>query len=278
MANIRGYGISSWIVTHSTAGEAAEQLAAAGFKEVELSADACMLMQAWEKEPSKICARLSAAGIGVPSVHSAGSGRRLDVEDEEARKDSIQANIEYFARMKDCGVPEIVIHATSSADVSTPQKRAESKMRSVESLKALAERAADYGVRMAVENIGRMERPGSSMAELLEMIDGLGDHVGLCFDIGHAEQAGLDLVNELRTAARAGKLFSLHIHDVKPEGKDHFIPGEGRIDFDLFIRELNIAGFVGGRMLEISPPEADVTERLRQAAEVREAWERMRVP
>jgi sugar phosphate isomerase/epimerase len=108
------------------------------------------------------------------------------------------------------------------------------------------------------------------------MIEGLGDHVGICMDVGHAEQADLDWIDELRTATSARKLLSLHIHDVNEAGKNHFVPGERRIDWDTFIAELDACNFQGGRILEISPPETDIIERLREAAVLKNEWERSR--
>ncbi len=269
---MKSYGISSWIVNALTMDEAIKGIADLRFTEVELSGTGSGLLKAWEDDPIHTCQKLSSVDIQVPSIHGPIAGRRLDHADEVARQASIAANFVYFDKMKNSGVPEIVIHPTGAGDFSTQEKSAESRARSVESLKSLAERAGQMGLRLAVENLG-IGRPGSSLSDLLEMIEGTGDHVGICFDVGHAEQAGLDLIHELKTAISAGKLFSLHIHDVNQAGRDHFIPGEGRIDWNAFISELNACGFNGGRILEISPPETDVAGRLRKVATLRDEWE-----
>jgi len=268
------YGISSWIVRDVSVDEAIDGLADAGFTEAELSGTDAPLVRGWESDPVGIRERLNAAGIDAPSVHSPESGRRLDAEDDAERRASMDANVEYFRAMVECGMEMIVIHATGAAKYSTEQDRQAGRARSMDSLRVLADEAGKAGVRMAVENLGGDKRPDSGMADLLGMIDGLGDHVGLCFDIGHAEQAGFDLVQELRTATAEGKLFSLHMHDVNPEGRDHFIPGEGRIDFDVFLAELDASGSPALRTLEISPPETDVPQRLQQAARLRDEWSR----
>ncbi len=270
------YAISTWIVEDLESDEAVEHLAVAGFKQVELSGGVSPLLKAWEDDPVGVREQLDAVGIGVPSIHCPRPGRHLDADDDTLRRSSIAANIGHFERMRTCGVEEIVIHPTSSADISTDAKRAASRARSVESLRALAEQAAQMGVRMAVENLGRAPRPASTMAELLQMIEGLGDHVGVCLDIGHTDMADLHLLDELGTVLSAGKLFSLHIHDVSQEGKDHFLPGEGRLDFDAFLAKLDASDFHGLRTLEILPPQANVVERLREAAAVRNEWEARR--
>ena len=267
------YAISTWIVEAEPADEAIRLLADAGFRKAELSGGVSPLLQAWEEDPVGVRRKLDMVGIDVPSVHCPRAGRLLDVADGAEREASASANVEYFEWMKECGIPEIVIHPTSSAGMSTDEERSAVRARSVESLKTLAESAGQLGIRLAVENLGTADRPGSSMADLLDMIDGLGDHVGLCLDIGHSNMAGFDILDELRRATDAGKLFSLHIHDVNEDGKDHFMPGEGRLLLDTFVAALDRARFSGGRILEISPPQADVAARLREAAAVRDAWE-----
>lgn len=263
---MKRYGISSWIVNDLPADEAIQALAAPGFRKIEISGSGSPLLQEWEDDPVIACQKLKSAGISVLSIHCPVAGRRLDDTDEATRQESIAANVVYFDKMRSSGIPEIVIHPTGSGDYSTHEKHIESRTRSVESLKALAKHAKQMGVRMAVENLGS-RRPGSTLADLLEMIDGLGDHVGICFDIGHAEQAGLDLINELKTVTSSGKLFSLHIHDVNEKGRDHFIPGEGRINLNAIISALDACNFQGGRILEISPPETNVAERVQKTAE-----------
>lgn len=269
---MRIYGISSWIVNSLSADESVEKLANSGFKYIEISGSGSGLLKEWEDDPVGVCQKLKAADIHVLSIHCPVAGRFLDHADEAARRSSVEANLAYFSKMKECGIREIVIHLIGAGNYSTPERYAESRTRCDESLRTLARYAGQIGVRMAVENLGS-NRPGSSMADLLEMIAGLGDHVGICFDVGHAEQAGFDLTHELETAISAGKLFSLHLHDVNAEGRDHFIPEEGRINWNVFISELDSYGFQGGRILEISPPETNFTGRIRKSAALKSKWE-----
>ena len=268
------YALSTWLVGQVPADEAIRLLADAGFTRTELSADYAPLVIAWEQDPVGTCARLAAAGVSVPSVHSPEPGRLLDLPDREQRLASVQANRRYFGLMQACGIPEIIIHPVSLTAGPDDAVWAGVPQRARESLQALAEAADAAGVRLAVENLGGGGRPGSTMASLLEMIDGLGDHVGLCMDIGHSQQARLDLLAELAVALSSGKLLTLHLHDVDASGQDHYLPGEGCLDFDAFLRRLRTQGYAGGRTLEIAvAPVETVAERVRQAAAVRQQWE-----
>jgi sugar phosphate isomerase/epimerase len=140
-------------------------------------------------------------------------------------------------------------------------------------LQALAEHAAPTGVKLAVENLTSktVHRPGATMGEVRELIEGLGEHVGLCFDIGHAVQVGYDPVAELRDAG--DKLLSLHLHDVRPDGKDHFLPGEGVIDWREFLAALADVPREVLRCLEISPPADNIEARLQAVAALACRWE-----
>lgn len=267
------YGISTWIVGKLSTEEAIHALATAGFEELELSAGWAPVVQAWEREPARIMERLHAAGMSVRSVHSPEAGRRIDVEDNAERQASIRENLRYFDLMAESGIEEIVIHPTSSIPVDTPEQVEGARRRSIESLTILAGHAHPAGLRLQVENLGRHPRPGHTLGELLEMVRGLGDHVGLCHDVGHSVQAGLDIVAEVRTALAAGKLFSLHLHDVDATLRDHYIPGEGTVDLTALLDELDRAVFTGGRILEIAVAETNARGRVRQAARVKEAWE-----
>lgn len=267
------YAISTWLVGRVPTDEAIRLMADHGFAQTELSADWAPIVVEWERDPEGVCDKLRAAGISVPSVHSPELGRRLDLPDNEARMASVQDNLRYFGLMRACGIPEIIIHPISGAAGDDEEEWAKVPRRSRESLKVLADAAGEAGLRLAVENLGGGGRPGSTMASLLELIDGLGEHVGLCMDIGHSQQAHLDLVAELQCALLSGRLFTLHLHDVDPNGKDHYIPGEGCIDFEPYLGMLRAHGYDRGRTLEIAvAPAETVAERVRLSAVVREEW------
>jgi len=267
------YAISTWLVGRIPTDEAITLMAGNGFTQTELSADWAPIVMDWEQDPESVCGKLAAAGISVPSVHSPEAGRRLDLLDDEARMASVQDNIRYFGLMKACGIPEIIIHPISGAAGKDDEAWAKVPGKTRESLKVLADAAGELGLRLAVENLGGGGRPGSTMASVLELIDGLDGHVGLCMDIGHSQQAHLDLLAELQTALASGKLFTLHLHDVDPTGKDHYIPGEGCIDFEPYLAMLRAHGYDRGRTLEIAvAPAETVGERLRLSAAVRERW------
>lgn len=268
------YALSSWLVGRVSTAEAIRLLADNGFTQAELSADWAPIVMEWEQDPVGVCRQLAAAGITAPSVHSPEPGRFLDLADDEARQASVRENLRYFALMRASGVPEIIIHPISGAAGNDDAEWMAVPARTRESLEVLAAAAGEAGLRLAVENLGGGGRPGSTMASILELIAGLGAHVGLCMDIGHSQQARLDLLAELDTALASGRLFTLHLHDVDPAGKDHYIPGEGVIDFGAYLGRLAAYGYDRGRTLEIAvAPAETVAGRVAQAGAVRAQWE-----
>lgn len=266
------YGISSWITAGLEPEAAIEALAGAGFRRVELSDDASPLGRAWEADAAGVSERLRAAGLTITSIHTPVPGRFLDVAADAARQQSVQANLDYFALMAAAGVPEMVIHPISSADGLEGAALAAAQGRVRDSLQTLADVAGARGLRLAVENLGANYSLAGSMESVVELTEGLGEHVGLCHDLGHTVQAGLCPVHQVGVSLRSGRLFSLHVHDVNADLHDHFIPGEGCVDFPAYLAELSRGGFAGIRTLEIAPTPTGFAERLARAARVRDAW------
>ena len=267
------YVLSTWIVAKVPADEAIDHLAGSGFRMLELSADEAPFVKAWEADPVGVAETLAARGLTVASVHCPDPGRFLDLADEQARLGSIADDVQYMEWMQASGIPELVLHPTSRFSETSEAACREIRDLSVDSLKRLADHAGRLGIRLAVENLGKPPTPASTIASILQMIEGLGEHVGVCHDIGHSVQGHLDLLSETQAALTSGRLFCLHIHDVDAELRDHHVPGDGSLDLGPLLDELNAADFSGGRTLEISPRESGLAERLAKVAAARMSWE-----
>ncbi len=122
-----------------------------------------------------------------------------------------------------------------------------------ESYAALAERAADSGVRLGIENReGLCELPlDDELDAFLETLEPLGIF-GYWHDTGHAqlkEHMGLARHAELLAAQRR-RLLGFHLHDVSADNRDHQIPGTGLVDWDMVARQVQPGDVV---VLEMSP-------------------------
>ena len=108
--------------------------------------------------------------------------------------------------------------------------------RNVEALKALADHAKDYGVRICLENMPDMEKllcrtPG----ELFGMVDSVGrDNLGTTFDAGHANTTK-NVAGYLKEKAR---IDHVHIHDNKGIADQHLAIGDGTVDWGLVLGAL----------------------------------------
>lgn len=101
----------------------------------------------------------------------------------------------------------------------------------VDTFVPLVDRAADYGLTVAVENI--FEEEPSTLKELLGSIPS--PFFRHCFDVGHwnlFSRIGMDeWFNEL-----GAFIAEAHIHDNSGSADDHLPVGEAGIDFPLFFR------------------------------------------
>jgi len=85
---------------------------------------------------------------------------------------------------------------------------------------------------------------------------------GLALDTGHSNLRG---TTERYLAARSSRLRCLHLHDNDGKSDQHWLPGEGVIEWAGFRSKLDDAGYVGPLLLEAAPREAktDIMATLR---------------
>jgi sugar phosphate isomerase/epimerase len=84
----------------------------------------------------------------------------------------------------------------------------------------------------------------------LWILDGINSaEVGACLDTGHAYLAGdiHNLVHKL-----AGHLRMIHAHDNRGGDDNHLAPGDGKIDWSKFLRDLIEVRFRGALILEMA--------------------------
>ena len=139
-----------------------------------------------------------------------------------------------------------------------PEKRAAF----LHNLGELAAYAAPKDVRLALENTGPSGYTGDP-ARLIGLMDDLGAaNVGVVIDTGHRNLSG-DPATALRLVQE--HLITLHLHDNHGERDEHLLPGRGDIAWDEVMRGLEVGGYPGVLMYEISRPE-DVGQLRENAA------------
>src|SRR5579884_557411 len=147
--------------------------------------------------------------------------------------------------------PEIDIASSNEAQRSRPsQKFSKPRMRHVvDSLNQIARRCQECGIMCVLENKLPHLLFGNT-SDILWILDGINSAgVGVCLDTGHAFLAG-DMHNlVLKLAAH---LRMVHAHDNDATNDNHWPPGDGRIHWDPFLRDLVKVRFRGAFVLEIA--------------------------
>ncbi|BCU77544.1 hypothetical protein llg_22590 [Luteolibacter sp. LG18] len=142
--------------------------------------------------------------------------------------------------------------------------------RATEALATLAERAAELGVKLAVESRSRFEDMPTER-EMVRLQEAFADHpaVGYWHDFGHVQlKHNLGLLDHGQWLERISPhLIGGHVHDVQWPARDHRTPFTGTLDYTDLLRH-----FPAGCPLvwELSPT--------RETAEIRDSlaiWQRM---
>lgn len=159
---------------------------------------------------------------------------------------------ESFSLARDLGASLVVCHCNAPRKPFAPEDYSAGLARTRISLETLSEQAGRAGVRMAVETmISRPhKRPGTRVSEVLDLIEGLGQHVGVCLDTGHSHASGASVPEE---AIRAGqRLFNVHLQDNhgRTNEDEHLVPGHGTIDWKAVLEALDHIGFTSPRIIE----------------------------
>ena len=88
-------------------------------------------------------------------------------------------------------------------------------------------------------------------SDILWILDGINSaEVGFCLDTGHAFFAGQ--ISDLVRKVVSGYLRMIHAHDNNGRNDDHLTPGDGKIEWDKFLRRLIEARFQGTFILELA--------------------------
>lgn len=140
-----------------------------------------------------------------------------------------------------------------------------------ESLEQLLPRAAETGVKIALENLPAWEGIPSELEMETLCRDFSGQGLRCWYDIGHGQiRENLGLINQERWIERLSPyLAGLHIHDVLPPAGDHRMPPEGRVDFGRLKR------FAEMDLLRVIEPAPDApAEKIVEALKfLRQTWD-----
>lgn len=174
----------------------------------------------------------------------------MDTLDGQAALEGYLADLEGLAA---CEIPVAVMHLSNGR---TPPPVSAVGIRRI---RALAERAEQRGVRLALENV----RFPSIVAYTLDWIDS--PMLGLCYDAGH-DRVWSPVPCAL-LARYPDRLFAVHLHDNHGENDDHLAPGMGCVDWQVVRAGIEQSCYKGAYTLEgdsaVIPASRSPQEHLR---------------
>ena len=105
---------------------------------------------------------------------------------------------------------------------------------SLKTWRPINERAADIGVKVAIENV--FEDTPDNLALLAGEMGS--PNFGLCFDTGHFNLFAKPSLSDWLGAVKP-YILEAHVHDNNRQSDEHIVPGDGTFDFRAFFREMS---------------------------------------
>ena len=177
-------------------------------------------------------------GIDFPQAHAPFGSSFEDEEQSKQRKIEIIKGMKHSAWL---GAEMIVIHPCRHLDYKDNKYDVMMEY-NLNFYKSLIPYAEDFGIKIAVENIGKSitETP-EGLLELVNLLDN--DVFTICYDVGHANICEQDPVEMLKKLGN--RIGCTHIHDNNGIADSHTLPYYGNIDWENVMKALAEVGYNG---------------------------------
>ena len=192
-------------------------------------------------------ARCRDAGVAIHSFHLPFyTEETVDPAslDPAVRRRTAEIHRHYLRVAASTGARFAVVHAC--LEPVEDADRAERLARAKESMAALADAADAEGLVLCVENLPR-SCLGNTAEELSDIV-ACDPRLRVCFDVNH-----LLLESHAHFLEALGpKIAATHISDYDFVNERHWLPGEGRIDWNALLDGLSAIGYAGSFNYEVS--------------------------
>lgn len=167
----------------------------------------------------------------------------IDISSPELAERSVIYLKGVMKKARDIGIKLFVIHASGEpiSDTERPERMKIAK----KSLAELAECATSLGATLAVEDLPR-SCLGNTIADMQELISAHPD-LKICFDTNHLlTEDAVDFIDTL-----GDKIVTTHISDYDFVNERHWLPGEGKLNWQAILEALKRANYNGPWLYEI---------------------------
>ena len=246
--------------TKTTLPEACDGIAAAGYKAVEILADAPHAYPPTYSghEAMRLKERLAALGLEAVAINANTAMGYFDPfpkaltfepslisPNEVHREDRLSIIRQAMALAGRLGAPVVTITTGQPLSGEPPQVLRDRLLAGLEHVV----RAADLaGVEVAIEpEPGQFIERSADLKQLLDEVDH--PRLGANLDIGHVWCSGDDPAEAVRLLGR--RIRHLHLEDIKDRRHYHLIPGLGEIDFAAVRRALGEIGYGRAAAVEL---------------------------
>lgn len=167
----------------------------------------------------------------------------ISATDEQLRTGSVAYLTELMEKGAAVGIKIFVIHPSGEPieDEERPARMAAAKR----SLAEMAQSAARLDAVLAVENLPRTCL-GKNSDEILELISA-DDRLRVCFDTNHLLSE--DPVKFIHKVGQ--KIITTHVSDYDLVDEKHWLPGEGKCDWNALLQALRETGYSGPWLYEL---------------------------
>ena len=159
------------------------------------------------------------------------------------RDNAIKLYTELIAQAADIGIDKIVIHP--SGEPIRQEEREDRMNYAMQSLDLLAEIAHKEGAVIAVEDLPRTCL-GNTADNMLRLLSA-NDKLRVCFDTNHLlHDTNLNFMEKV-----GDQIVTLHVSDYNFIDEQHWLPGEGLVDWQEIYHTLKKIGYQGIWMYEL---------------------------
>ncbi len=163
--------------------------------------------------------------------------------DESVRESTVSLCKKIIEKFANLGIKRFILHPSNEPieDAIRPEKMASAK----KSVAELADFAEKYDALILIENLPRTCL-GNCSKEIAELIS-VRPRLGVCFDTNHLLFE--DIADFIKNTG--DKIKSVHISDFDFINERHWLPGEGKIDWQSLLSVLKNAGYSGPWLYEV---------------------------